>query len=184
MVICNQVDKSGQYYFMNPAGKFVRDDGSDTPEADIFPDNFMSGRGKIWNKTLPILKDYLLVGCGSGLFITAYPQDNYIYSMYGSSDYDVKPHNMYLQYWVEEGLPFLLLMLAFFIMYYVKVIKNYIKNKEDVTCAVNRRISLGCMLAVTVYLVSGFVNDSMIVYSPVFWTFLGLGMATGMNEDA
>lgn len=184
LVICNQVDKSGQYYFMNPAGKFVRDDGSDTPEADIFPDNFMSGRGKIWNKTLPILKDYLLVGSGSGLFITAYPQDNYIYSMYGSSDYDVKPHNMYLQYWVEEGLPFLLLMLAFFILYYVKVIKNYIKNKEDVTCAVNRRISLSCMLAVTVYLISAIVNDSMIVYSPIFWTFLGLGMATGMNEDA
>ena len=133
---------------------------------------------------MPILKDYLLVGAGSGMFITAFPQDNYIYSMYGSSDYDVKPHNMYLQYWVEEGLPFLLLMLAFFVLYYIRTIKSYIKNKDDATITVNRRISLACMLVVTVYLISAIVNDSMIVHSPIFWTFLGLGMATGMNEDA
>ena len=36
---------------------------------------------------------------------------------------------------------------------------------------------------VTVYLISAIVNDSMIVHSPIFWTFLGLGMATGMNDD-
>ena len=182
-VVSNQADKSGKYYFMNPYNRFVQDDGTNIANANVFPNKLFSGRGEIWNKTLPILKNYLLVGCGSGLFITAFPQNNYIDKMFGNANYDVKPHNLYLQYWVEEGLPFLLLMLAFFVMFYIINIRLFVTRKGDVNYESNRRISLACMLAVTVFLVAGIAGDSMIVHSPIFWTFLGLGMATGMKEQ-
>ena len=178
LTISNEVDKTGEYYFLNKADKFVQTDGTEIVNAHVFPSKFFSGRGTLWNKTLPILKNYLIVGCGSGLFITAYPQNDYLGKMFGHGDYDVKPHNLYLQYWVEEGLPFLLLMLAFYVLYYIMVIKSF-KTEEDKT---KKRISLACMLAVTVFLVAGLAGDSMVVHSPVFWTFLGIGVAAGWKQ--
>ena len=180
--VSNEVDKSGEYYFTNPYGRFVQNDGTDIANAHVFPDKLFSSRGTIWNKTLPILKDYLFIGCGSGLFITAFPQNNYIERMNGSTNYDVKPHNLYMQYWVEEGLPFLLCMLVFFVLYYVMIIKGLVVKEGGITDAANRRIAIACTAAVTVFLVAGIPGDSMIVHSPTFWTFLGLGMAAGWTE--
>ena len=177
-MVSNEVDKSGSYYFLNPYGHFVRDDGNDIANADLFPNRLFSGRGEIWNKTLPLLRHHLLIGCGSGLFITDYPQNNYIDKMFGKdTTYDVKPHNLYLQYWVEEGLPFLLLLLVFFVLYYVKTIKAIVGGKVVGDEGKQSRIALACCLAVTVFLVAGIAGDSMIVHSPVFWTFLGIGLA-------
>ncbi len=179
LMLSNEVDKSGDYYFLNPYGKFVKEDGTEIADAGVFPNKLFSSRGEIWNKTLPILKNYLFIGCGSGLFITAYPQGDYIERMFGSTNYDVKPHNLYLQYWVEEGLPFMLLLIVFYVLYYIMIIKGFRREPEDDNKRSDRRIALAATLAVTVFLASGIAGDSMIVHSPVFWTFLGLGMAAG-----
>ncbi len=180
-MVSDEVDNTGDYYFLNVYGHFVKDDGTDIANANVFPSKLFSGRGTIWNKTLPILKNYLFIGCGSGLFITAYPQNNYIDRLNGSTNYDVKPHDLYLQYWVEQGLPFLLLMLAFFVLYYVMTIRSFVRRVGGSTDTNTRRISLACMLAVTVFLVAGIPGDSMIVHSPTFWTFLGIGLAAGWS---
>ena len=182
LMISNEVDDTGEYYFLNAYGRFVQEDGTQIAEANVFPSKLFSGRGSIWNKTLPILKNFLFIGCGSGLFITAYPQNDYLARMFGSTNYDVKPHNLYLQYWVEEGLPFLLIMLVFFVLYYVMVIRSFTKRMGASAEPMTRRISLACMAAVTVFLVSGIAGDSMIVHAPTFWTFLGIGLAAGWSR--
>ncbi len=179
LMLSNEVDKSGDYYFLSPYGKFVKEDGTEIEDAGVFPSKLFSARGEIWNKTLPLLKNYLLIGCGSGLFITVYPQGNYIEKMFGSTNYDVKPHNLYLQYWVEEGLPFMLLLIVFYVLYYIMIFKGFRREPEDDEGIAKRRIALAATLAVTVFLVAGIAGDSMIVHSPTFWTFLGLGMAAG-----
>ncbi len=182
-MVSDEVDDSGDYYFLNVYGNFVKDDGTDIANANVFPAGLFSSRGTIWNKTLPILKNYLFIGCGSGLFITAFPQNNYIDRLNGSTNYDVKPHDLYLQYWVEQGLPFLLIMLAFFVLYYITTIRSFVKREEGSADTNTRRISLACMLAVTVFLVAGIPGDSMIVHSPTFWTFLGIGLAAGWSTS-
>lgn len=182
IVICNIIGDDGEYYFLNVYGKWVQDDGTDIAEVDIFPDNLFSGRGKIWNRTIPILKDYLLIGCGSGLFITAFPQDNYIERMNGITNYDVKPHNLFMQYWVEQGLIFLLLMLAFFVIFYIKVIKLIRVADDSYETVVKKRIAVACASAVAVFLGAGIAGDSMIVHAPVFWTFLGIGLAASWDS--
>ena len=181
-VVSNQVEGKSGYYYLNPYGRFVQDDGSDIEKAGVFPDQLFSSRGKIWNKTLPLLKNHLLIGCGSGLFITVFPQNDYIDKMFINTNYDVKPHNLYAQYWVEEGLPFLLCVLAFFVIFYVMIIKGLVVKEGGITNEGNRRIAIACAASVTVFLVAGIPGDSMIVHSPTFWTFLGIGMAAGWTE--
>ncbi len=175
--ISNEADGSGDYFFVNPMGKFSRNDGTEIANAGVFPDNLFSGRGKIWNKTLPILKDYIFAGCGSGLFITAFPQNNYLDRLFASAGYDVKPHSLYLQYWVEEGLLFLILFLALMGAYYAGVVR-LLKKRAGADCPV----PLACACAVTVFLVAGLACDSMIVYSPFFWILLGIGFAANEAE--
>lgn len=181
-IVSNQVDGKSGYYFLSPYGRFVQDDGSDIENANVFPERLFTGRGEIWNKTLPLLKNSLLIGCGSGLFITVFPQNDYIHKMFTNTNYDVKPHNLYAQYWVEEGLPFLLCVLAFFVIFYVMIIKGLVVKEGGITNEGNRRIAIACAAAVTVFLVAGIPGDSMIIHSPTFWTFLGIGMAAGWTE--
>ena len=59
---------------------------------------------------------------------------------------------------------------------------NRVVKEGGITNEGNRRIAIACAAAVTVFLVAGIPGDSMIVHSPTFWTFLGIGMAAGWTE--
>ena len=179
-LINNEVDDTGSYYYQNFVGKYIKMPVAFS-EAHIFPDGLFSARGQIWNKTLPILKDYMLIGAGSGLFITAYPQWDYLEKAFQSSTYDVKPHDVYLQWWVEEGFIFLVCLLAFIGIYVAgagKYLWEFDGGNEQ------HRLALAVLTSVCTYLVSGLFNDSMIVYSPLFWTVLGLGCALNYRKNA
>ena len=73
----------------------------------------------------------------------------------------------------------MLLLIAFYVLFYVMIFKGFRREPENDEGVSRRRIALAATLAVTVFLAAGIAGDSMIVHSPTFWTFLGLGMAAG-----
>lgn len=173
-------DGDGTYYYCNPEnGKFVK---LSRPEsADIFKDSFIHNRGYIWNHTLPLLKDRILLGTGANTFVFDFPNDDYL-GLYNSGhvgEYVDKPHNMYLQTFVETGGISLLAILVFFGIYLVQSLRLYWKaDLSHYLPAVGIAILVGCVG----YLVIGLVNDSMVVTAPVFWGLLGIGLAINHME--
>lgn len=173
-------DGDGTYHYCNPQnGRFVK---LGKPEsADIFKDSFMHNRGYIWNHTLPLLKDRIPLGTGANTFAFDFPNDDYL-GLYNSGhmkEYIDKPHNMYLQTFVETGGISLLVLLVFFGIYLVQSLRLYWRaDLSHYLPAVGAAILAGCIG----YLVIGFVNDSMVVTAPVFWGLLGIGFSINHME--
>ena len=139
-------------------------------------ESFATYRGLIWSMTLPLLKDTVLLGTGTDTFACYYPQNNYkdLYYYTGDVTASSRPHSLYLKVAVESGVVALLAMLVFFGWYLIQSLKIYWKGEFT---SLSARVGFACFLAVTVYLVCGLTNDSMITVAPVFWGILGIGMA-------
>ena len=167
------VDGKGYYYY-NPAGKLVKYHG--VKSADLFREDAFSGRGRIWNLTIPLLGKHVLLGSGANTFMFEYPQNDYIYHFYvsGSNIYDVKAHCWYLQQWVETGLIGTIALLIFIGCYIIKSIKIY--RRADLHESISL-IGFGLFVAILVYLITALVNDSNVCTAPVFWGILGMGLA-------
>lgn len=167
-------DDEEQYYLINQAGKM--ESYKSASFSALFKDDAFSGRGHIWDGTIPILPKYIFVGSGANTFMFAYPQNDYIYRAYMNTEnaLDVKPHNMYLQQWVENGMIALLAFLIFVICYIISSIRIFrkISFKNSLVW-----ISIGIFTGIVCYLIVGLANDSNVCTAPVFWVILGLGMA-------
>lgn len=162
------------YYFCNYAGKLVKWSG--VKEVHLFKDDAMSGRGHIWDMTIPLLGKHVFVGSGANTYMLEYPQDDYIGQQYVyANSYEVKAHCWYLQQWVETGLIGTMALLIFVIWYVVRSIKIYrrVNLNESISW-----IGIGLFAAVLVYLIAAIANDSNVCTAPMFWGILGLGFAT------
>lgn len=144
-----------------------------------FKDNetFAEGRGYIWSRAIPMLKDTLLLGHGPDTFAVFFPQNDFQGKLnaFGNANILVdKPYNIYLQAGINTGV---LSLLAFLILcgaYIVSSIKRYSKcnfnNFKDIFGV--------CILASIIgYCVTGLFNDSVVSVAPIFWALLGLGIA-------
>lgn len=162
------------YYYSNPAGKLIKCEPVKTVK--LFREDALSGRGHIWNNTIPLLGKHVLIGAGANAYMLEYPQDDYIYQSYvaGYNNYDVKAHCWYLQQWVENGLIALLLLCGFLGWYVVRSALIY--RRADLTESLTW-VGIGLFTAVLVYLIAAVANDSNVCTAPVFWGMLGLGMA-------
>ena len=136
-----------------------------------------SSRGYIWSRTLPKLKNALFIGYGPDCFAIIFPQKDYIGKIraFGTAQMIVdKPHNTYLQIATNSGVLALLAVLTICGYYIIKSLKLYAKNIEknflyfSGTCI---------FLAICGYLSTSFFNDSVVGIAPIFWVFLGLGLA-------
>ena len=134
-----------------------------------------SARGYIWSRTLPLLKQTLLVGFGPDTYTLHFPQQDYIGKLnaYDTAQIVVdKPHNMYLQVGVNTGVISLLAFLVLLGIYIVGSINLFIKKREtDFVTLIGKGIYVG----VCAYLVAGLFNDSAIGVSAIFWVILGIG---------
>ncbi|MDD6551334.1 MAG: O-antigen ligase family protein [Lachnospiraceae bacterium] len=172
-------DEDG-YEYVTGSGKLVKlDDHIKT--ADVFPEDFFSNRGIIWNRTLPLLPKHIILGSGQNTFLMVYPQNNYVMKSLliesETTSIDVKPHNLYLQQWVENGLIALILYLIVVIGYLVQtasVIRHHDIKKPMVI------LSIGAFAGILAHMAAGIANDSNVCTSPVMWVLLGLGFA--INE--
>ena len=145
--------------------------------------NFGSGRGYIWSRSLPLLKHSLIIGTGADTYCAIFPQNDYAgkYNAYGAGNILLivdKPHNMYIHMGVGTGCISLITMLAFFALYVIQSFKLYF-NRELGTDFINYA-GVGTFLGVTAFLVTGLVDDSTVSVMPLFYTMLGLGIAINM----
>lgn len=168
----------GTYYHITPVGKL--DKVTPSPSV-LFTNNgrFASGRGYIWAKTIPLLKDYIILGSGPDTFTAVFPNDDYVDAYnngYGTS-FVTRPHNMYLQMAVQTGVLSVFAILVFYGIYAINSIRIYWKRTW---VSWEEHLGLGIFLGTTGYMLTGFINDSSITVAPVFWFLIGLGM--GINR--
>ena len=142
---------------------------------------FGSGRGFIWSRTIPMIKNTILKGYGPDTYAIYFPQWDVAGKINGLHDPTTvvdKPHNWYLQTAINTGLLSLLGLIAFIFMYLLKTMKIHFKSSEKQELVLQSAI----FSAIISYCMAGFFNDSVVSVAPVFWVILGLGIA--MNKSA
>lgn len=135
-----------------------------------------NGRGYIWSKSLPALKDTLIIGSGPDTFAFMFPQYDYVSLIQNGlrNQLLTKPHSMYLQSGVQTGVLSVIAFLAFNIWYLIESLKLYYKRQLT---TFTERCGAGISIAVVGFLIAGLVHDSTIGTSIVYWTLLGIGLA-------
>lgn len=142
-----------------------------------------SNRGYIWSRSLPVLMDNFLFGVGPDAFVAEFPHGdivmrNAVYG-YGTVIAD-KPHNLYLQIGINQGIIALGAFLVLNGVYIVNSFKVYFKKKGY---TFHDMFGIGIMLGIVGYLGAGMFNDSVVSVAPLYWCLLGIGFATNyINE--
>jgi len=170
---------AGQTYFVSQTGQGIK---LDKVESMGFEDNqgFATYRGYIWSRTLPLLKDTLLLGKGADTYAIYFPQDDYAgrYNIgyYKDTQNTIidKPHNMYLGWAVNTGVVSMIALVAVFVIYLIESIKVYRKHTYE---GFIDYIGMGIFIAIVGFMVSGLVNDTTIQMMPLVYVFLGMGFA-------
>lgn len=152
----------------------------DNPETFGFrgKEKLGSARGYIWSRSLPMLKDTIWIGYGPDNYPLKFPQNDFFGKWYAyGTPYMIvdKPHNLYLQIALNQGVIALLAFLVVVMLYIVQSIKLY-ALKEDYS--MKEMMGSACLLAVVGYLGAGMFNDSVVSVAPIFWVILGFGIAT------
>lgn len=130
-----------------------------------------SGRGYIWSRTIPLLKDYLFIGSGADTFFMIFPHEDYAGKYSSKTFLNVifdKPHSMYFQMIQGTGGISFIAFWAIIGIYISQVIKS---NKYR-TQYVSNAIAAG----VIGFLIAGMFNDSSVCTMPLFYGMLGMGI--------
>lgn len=138
--------------------------------------SFFSGRGYIWSRTIPLLKNHIFLGSGPDTFILEFPQNDYLGMKQNGYAGQVmtKPHSWYLQVGVQTGVLSLLCLLVFYVWYAIWCLRLYCFR--DVS-TLAEGFGVAAFIGSIGYMVSGISNDSMVVTAPIFWGIIGLGIA-------
>ncbi|MGD9567363.1 MAG: O-antigen ligase family protein [Sedimentibacter sp.] len=144
-------------------------------------ETFASHRGYIWSRTIPMIKDTLVLGYGPDNYGMVFPQEDYVGRFNTGNGMTKiiidKPHNMYMQTAVNTGAISLLSLVFIWGIYVIDCNRLY-KNRGINT--VYDYIGIASFMGVTAYLAAGMFNDNIISVTPLFWTLLGLG--TSINK--
>lgn len=136
-----------------------------------------SARGYIWSRSIPLIKNTVLMGYGPDTFPIRFPQEDFIGKILGYNTPKMfvdKAHNVYLQQAINTGVISLIAFLSMFIIYFISCIKLYFKNNFEDFYSI---VGLAIFTAVVGYLGAGFFNDSVVSVAPVFWVLFGMGLA-------
>lgn len=161
------------YIFLTSA--FKEDTNVEAPSSVIKNhDAFASGRGYIWSRTFPLLKNTTVTGTGADSFLLAFPQNDYIGKLNGGFRSMVisKPHNIYLQIAVQTGLLSMVCYLVLAFLFIIRGTMFYMKARMD---SVSKVFGASLVLGIIGYLVSGIFNDSVVAVAPIYWALLGVG---------
>ncbi len=169
----------GKFYYLNKYGRF---DKIENAKSAIFTDyeSFASGRGYIWSRSLPLVLDHIILGCGANSYAFVFPQNDYLgfYNAGLGTDLLTKPHSFYLQTAIQSGLISLLSFLAFYIMYFIWSVRLYMKSDFE---NIFSHVGIGVLMASIGFMIAGISNDSSICTTPIFWGLMGLGIASNIN---
>lgn len=145
-------------------------------------EGFASGRGYIWSRSIPLLKDTIILGHGPDTYALHFPQDDYLGKLQSGTFINLivdKPHNLYLQTAINTGVASLISIIILFAIYIISSITVYINKKEYNSFL--EIAGIGIFFAICGYLMVGFLNDSVISVAPVFWILLGIGISINMK---
>lgn len=171
--------QSGVMECLSPAGKWCT---FQAPATALFDgrESFFSSRGYIWARTIPLLKDYILLGSGADSFVQVFPNDDYV-GKFNSGYYTTlitKPHSMYMQIWVQTGMLSMIAFVVFYLWYFICSCRIYLRCRLDNFTA---RAGLGILIGTFGYMVSGLTNDSSVTVAPLFWGLMGLGIGINLK---
>lgn len=140
-------------------------------------ERILNGRGYIWSRTIPLLKKYFILGSGQDSFVTVFPNNDYLgLARWGYKDIIInKPHCMYMQIAVQSGMLSLIMLMAFWCIYFMSVIRNKKKSR-------NYELSAAIAVGVLGYLLTGLTNDSNVGVAPLFWAYIGMGFHYAKNS--
>ncbi len=148
---------------------------------------FGSGRGYIWSRSIPLMKDTLILGHGADTFCIYFPHDDYV-GKYNSGTFSTninivvdKPHNMYFDAIIGTGGISMLSLLVLWGIYIIQSFSIYRRAKYDRFITYT---GVGIFLGICGFLVSGFVNDSTVSVMPMFYGLLGMGISINMMLKA
>ena len=144
-------------------------------------EDFMSGRGYIWSRTIPILKTRFVKGSGADNYPIVFPQDDFVAKLNINMDANMvidKPHNQYLQLASNTGVLSLLSLLTIWGIYIISSLKLYSKIKFD---SLSAYIGASCLVSIIGYLTAGVFNDHIVSVSPLFWITLGFGISINLK---
>jgi len=139
--------------------------------------NFGSGRGYIWSRTFPMMRDTLFIGHGADTFTVFFPHYDYIgrYNLGWNVNLIIdKPHNMYMHMAVGTGGVSMLAFLILLGFYFVQSAKIYRRRKIE---EFHEFAGLGIFLGVIGFSTAAMVNDSSVSVMPLFYGLLGTGIA-------
>lgn len=163
------------YSYMNKYNKFEQ---IKSAPASVFTnhESAFTGRGYLWSRTMPLIKDYILIGAGPNTFAFEFPQNDYVGKFNNGFDSQIvtKPHNMYLQMAIETGLFSCIAFISLCVMY---LVYSFITFKNSVLDTIAEQMGVLICISVIGYMVSGLINDSTIGVAPIFWVLLGVGFA-------
>ena len=178
----NQMTEDHTYYYYTKLYRLMKLTDENV-SADFAPlvnvSRLASGRGYIWNKTIALLKDYILLGSGADTFTLIYPNDDVVDKYNNGYDnmFITKPHNLYLQIAVQSGMLSLICFLVFYGWYFVSSLCLYFREKFDQPLNI---FGFAIMLGTLGYMIAGLTNDSTITVAPLYWALMGIGI--GINH--
>lgn len=180
-IFSKDVGDDGSYYWMNGNQVWVKlTEENDSADGILFGDmsSLANGRGFIWNKTLPLLADTVILGSGPDTYALVFPNDDYVdlYNNGYQNMFHVKPHNMYLQTAVQTGILSLICWLVFYLWYFVDSLRIYYRARFDNIEAI---CGFAVMIGTFGYMIAGLANDSTVAVAPVYWALMGIGI--GIN---
>ena len=173
---------NGRLRYINRAGK---PDGIHKVDFLGFEGHYdlATNRGYIWSRTLPLLKETVFSGVGPDHFVYAFPNDDYVGKVNCGFDGQLitKPHNMYMQIWVQDGM---LACLALLALYFIFAVNTFRQCFRKGTLSYREKVNIAVFCGVTGYMAAGLANDSTICVAPVFWILLGLGYSEANHHNS
>lgn len=175
-IVTNQL--ANTYLYLNSSGRWDR---IRMPKTAVFTDypTWLTGRGEIWSKSIPLLKSNIALGSGPDSFVMLYPNNDYLgeHNSGNKSEYTTRPHNWYLQMGIQTGVISLIAVLAGFLIYFVRGTKlcfgNALEEKRKEQYSYLEAFFFGSIT----FMLMGLINDSSIGVTPLFWCMFGMALA-------
>lgn len=157
-----------------------------TPEALKSFYGMFTGRGYAWVNSLPILKDTLLIGKGPGNFAFYFKQFDYVGLLDTHKNVNQiidKPHNAYLQYAINIGLPAAIAFFGIFVGVLIKAVKVFWKNRNHMITMKSSGFHIAAMVSLVGFLIYSIINDSMVTVTPIVCMIAGALLASCYMVD-
>ena len=177
IVLFNLVRQGAVIGEITSVGKQIKEEGS------VFGDSVGTLRMLIWKRTVALLPEFWLFGCGIELLI----DHCFDYAKGGMLHAFDRAHNEYLNLWVTEGIFALVIYLVFLFALFLPGIAMFMKNKKNGEMRhVGDEVSKIALFAFFGYIAQAFFNNSVVQVAPYFWMICGLlySRKRNVNEEA